>query len=77
MTTPDDILDAARETLSALLSLGIDVPEADHSKAIAVIAQVLLSERERLQADVVAAVADESEECQSKVFRALRRAVSQ
>lgn len=77
MTIPPDILDAAREALSALLALGIDVPESDHSKAIAALASAFLKERESLQADVVAAVANETEECQQRVFRALRRVVSQ
>lgn len=74
---PDDIRDAAREALSALLALGLDITAEDHSKAIAIISQALLNEREGLQADVIAAVADESEECRSRVFRALRKAVRQ
>jgi len=74
---PADILDAARETISALAAVGIAIDPANHPKAVAVIAASLHAERVNLQNDVVAAVADESEACQAKVFLALKRAAQQ
>ena len=69
---PSDITDAARGVLSALLTLGIEIPPADHPKAVAIIAESLAAERISLQADVVAAVATESLSCRERVFAALR-----
>lgn len=74
---PDDIAQAGRECLSALLAAGIDIHPQDQPKALGIIVHSLLTEREQLQADVIAAVAGESEDCRSRVFTAIRRGFAQ
>jgi hypothetical protein len=74
---PDDIAQAGRECLSALLAAGIDIHPQDQPKALSVIVHALLTEREQLQIDVIAAVADQSEDCRRRVFTAIRRGLSQ
>lgn len=74
---PDDIMALAREALSGLLGLGIDIPRGDQPKALRVIAAAINAERTSIQNDVVAAVVNESEACRAAVFRALRKVSGQ
>lgn len=74
---PSDIQDAARECLSAILAAGVDIHPTDQPKAQEAIAASLLREREQLQVDVIAAVADESPECRRRVFIAVKRGLMQ
>lgn len=75
---PSDIWQLAGETLVSIVADGLGRSDPDELLALKRhIANGLLIERERLQADVIAAVADESEDCRNRVFKALRRAISQ
>lgn len=70
---PTDILAAAEDALVTIVEAGL-APSSpvQLSELRGHIATALLSERERLQTAVIAAVADEPEACRNKVFAALR-----
>ena len=74
---PDDIWEAARECLSAIIASGVSIDALEQDAARQVIAATLLREREQLQADVIAAVAEETEDCRRRVFAAIKRGFTQ
>lgn len=75
---PSDIWQDADKALVGIVDAGLG--RSDPGELLELkrhIANALLKEREQLQADVIAAVANETDECQQRVFVALKRGLSQ
>lgn len=75
---PSDIWEQADDALVAIVADGLGPSDQEQLLALKThIAQALVRERQQLQADVLSAVANESEDCQRRVFLAIKRATSQ
>lgn len=75
---PADIWEAADEAVAAIVASGLAPTSTDGLLALKrLLALAILAERTRIQTEVIEAVASESDACQERVFRALRRGVVQ